>query len=378
VTELFSGVDTRWILDGADAELRQLAELPALPDEQRRQTLQQLASGASAGPHEMHRLALAFASLGNYEEAISLFQLILRYEPSAATVRLNLATTYLHLELPGLALEELEKIHDSTDKDRWSAIGMKRLEQLRAINTLRAANRHLIQLRVAALREQLEPGDATPTVLCQLGRDLFQLAAEPDSGVEWPDAILVLEKAQDAAPDDIANLQTLAHAYHITGREDALADVVRRLERLAPHADVPQPSRAGDIDAQAAEDWIVREQLLWSRALDADQPSSAALQEVRRLAKLFPNNLGHKNCLMAYELSQGNVAAAVRIADELTVLAPDVHDTHFNVAQVYCLAGQMSRARHHLSKAYDLAADDQERTSIVQLRESIEQAHGSE
>jgi lipopolysaccharide biosynthesis regulator YciM len=69
---------------------------------------------------------------------------------------------------------------------------------------------------------------------------------------------------------------------------------------------------------------------------------------------------------MFAEIAQRRCAVAIELADDLARRRPSTHELHFNLGQVYWMAGDPERGRQHLTLAATLARDDQERLDVVE------------
>ena len=219
-TERSIGADARWLIDGDERDLARITSLATLPATERNALLAEFAAAAeSGGTREAHLLALALGALGHHESAISLLRTLLDGHPDLLSARLNLAVLFQLIDLPAVALEELERVVADAEAGPLKTLA-GRLRHLRDWQAAESARIRFQQVRLAALRERDQYGESGAADLHELGSLLLTLAGEPSSPVSLPEAVTVLERAHAAAPENPQVLEKLTVAYTVTGRDD--------------------------------------------------------------------------------------------------------------------------------------------------------------
>ncbi|MFC7266032.1 tetratricopeptide repeat protein [Streptomyces lutosisoli] len=372
-TERLIGADARWLIDGDKQDLARITSLATLPATERNALLAEFAAAAeSGGTREAHLLALALGALGHHESAISVLRTLLDGHPDLLSARLNLAVLFQLIDLPAVALEELERVVADAEAGPLKTLAGDRLRHLRDWQAAESARIRFQQVRLAALRERDQYGESGAADLHDLGSLLLTLAGEPSSPVSLPEAVTVLERARAAAPENPQVLEKLTVAYSVTGRDDEASAVLRTLEEIAPHSPELDRARLSGPSAAATRAFGLRKLLLLDEVARSGGPSPATVEAIRELVKKLPDSPDYKAMLMFSVWVSGDLEEALRLADELTLIEDIPHNIHFNVAQVYWAAGRREEAERHLSAAEETALDDSDRADVTALRELLE------
>lgn len=199
----------------------------------------------------------------------------------------------------------------------------------------------------------------------------------------FAEALVELQAALEAAPDNERYVRALALLYEKTGkRQDAIAAWQRLLERTDGNG------RAGRTTAATRE---AREHIiaLWEKAERLEV-------EIAALARRFeeqPPNLAAGRFLAVALLRAGRVSEARQVVERLDALAPDDHETLTALEQVYSRQGDSQRlsetlerlaqaspraAVEHLSRAAELALTGGDTRAALSLARRIIEAAPAE
>ncbi|MGW7587061.1 tetratricopeptide repeat protein [Kitasatospora sp. NPDC054768] len=320
------------------------------PDEEGLAALKESALSADAHAGDLHALASAHLVSGQFAEAVPLLEFLADAGADDPAVRCDLAGAYVRIGSVDRAGRELERVLAAHP---GCVAAERQLGDVRAWLQWHEASVDLVRQQAGILSELVGDGSGGATEWLALGRVLYQLAAVPRSGVDWPDVVAVLERAQHLEPDQEQVLELLAAAAHHAGAEAPWRAALLELERVAPgsgHLDhwrsLPPatPANPDRLLAVAADPELVH----------------GAVRDLRAQYRASPNNPDVLRCAVQAEIGTGNVAEALWLAEGLAAVEGLDFYGHGALAMVYGMVGD-SRARHHAAVALELAPDDDER-----------------
>lgn len=312
---------------------------------------------------DAHFAGLALAEARWLSQAVAAFDRAVELRPSSDIDRLNAAIALVELGEMNLALLRLAPLVDSAQV---------RDQARRLHDEISAAQRNLdrerafASLQIAMLRERISGGTATLADRVELARLLFGLSL---SGVEehgYEQALMVLEPVLAENPRYVEALEIKVAALIYTGDGAGLDKALIDLERLAPDSNIlelyERMRRAEDSGERAPRHVSDLLRLASGTGPEAD----AALASLRERNLRLPDDEEYAVALMFAEIAQRRCAVAIELADDLARRRPSTHELHFNLGQVYWMAGDPERGRQHLTLAATLARDDQERLDVVE------------
>lgn len=166
---------------------------------------------------------------------------------------------------------------------------MRRRAELDGLRGRLDREQRLLEARADAYRELAAQGRASLSDLKELCRILASLARQPGSGVTAFEVAEVAERIRAQAPDDVGGMELLSMARILTDDREGLAEVLRRLERIAPESPVLAAVRAQVIDPgfRSGSDELKRR---WDDICRrASHGDPGAEDELRRELRSHPN-----------------------------------------------------------------------------------------
>nr|BFD89777.1 hypothetical protein KitaXyl93_11370 [Kitasatospora sp. Xyl93] len=323
------------------------------PDAEGLAALKAAALSADPLPGDLHALASAHLVAGQFAEAVPLLEFLADAGPEDPATRCDLATGYTRIGGVDRAARELERVLAAHPD--WVA-AERQLVDVRAWLRWHEASVDVLRQQAGVLSGLVADGPGGPDEWLALGRVLYQLAAVPRSGVDWPDVVGVLERADHLDPDREPVLELLAAAAYRAGAEArwqaAVLGLVRvapgsgRLDhwRSAPPAAAPDPDRLLALAAEPAE-------------------THGAVRDLRSQYRTSPNNPDVLRCVVQAEAGTGNAAEALWLAESLAAVEELDFYGHGALAMVYRMLGD-GRAHHHAAVALETAPDEDERAEF--------------
>lgn len=317
--------------------------------------LQGLAQGEGAQMGDLHALASAYLVAGRSAEAVPVLEFLTFVEREDPALRYDLAGAYVRIGSVDRAGRELERI--LATHPGWPA-AVRQLAEVRAWLLWHEDT-------VGLLRQQAEvlspltadrAGDATDHLA--LGKVLYQLAAVPRTGVDWPDVVRVLERAHQLDGGHEQVLELLVAASHHAGAGARWQAALAALEEAAPGSEHLDHWRSAPPAVAPNPDRLLA--IASSDTADAH----GAIRDLRAHYRAAPNNPDVQRCLVQVEVGVGNVAEARWLAEGLAATEGlDVYG-HGALMIVYGLLGD-GRARQHLAAALELAPDQETRVELL-------------
>lgn len=309
--------------------------------------LKELARAEGAQVGDLHALASAHLLAGRPAEAVPLLEFLAFLEPEDPAVRYDLAGAYARIGSADRAGRELERI--LADRPEWPA-AVRQLAEVRAWLRWHGDTVDLLRQQAEVFSLLTADGAGGATEHLALGKVLYQLAAVPRSGVDWPEVVGVLERAHQLDDGDEQVLEILAAASHHAGAEPQWRAALLALERVAPGSGHLDHWRAAPPAVAPNPDRLLA--VASSETTDAHH----ALRDLRAQYRTAPNNPDVQRCLVQVEVGIGNVAEALWLAEGLAATeALDCYG-HGALMVVYGILGD-GRARQHLAAALELAPD---------------------
>lgn len=375
-----SSISWPWVLDGSPEEREMRDKLLTMTRRPAERLLRSLAKRASAGdPTDVQCYALCLAILDRTTEAVRVWEQLLPARPHSAAVWLNLAKALVIDHRRDQAITVLERCREAMgDLPGVRAQVDERLAELREARSQEDDEHRLLELQVASIRWRLENGQAQPGDRLRLVRLLAGLMMSPGSDVTKPDVLAAARAAHAEAPSDPATLEMVAAVLLDCGLEAELNEVLRTLEKIAPHSAVLEIARRTTRDdpellAQAEALQRRHEELLMRAIEGADDAES----EIRGRLRWLPDDLTLRIALMHAVRSRGDTQEALRIADQLAAELDGDHMMHFYVGQMFWYLDRHGQARHHFARALATARDAEDRATVHEMMQVVGAAQSS-
>jgi tetratricopeptide (TPR) repeat protein len=358
-------VDFRWMVGEDPAHRQAVSDLAVAPKGTAAGLLALLARGAEDDPVAGNLYGVGLGVLGRTEEAIGVFRSTLAAHPRFYMARFNLARCYLAAGQRQLALQELQIASEHAEEAEEQRLIRQVLQGLTARDEEHAEQGAYLRLRSAMLRERLDRGIAEAGDARRLGAALMELSADYEGESSQDEMVAVLERARAEDASDAVALELLARALLASDAHERFAQIVSELEAVAPHS----PFLAGirtRLQTEQPRPEGARFQRLAQDAVGEGPEADAAMEDLRALARASPRDLNLRSTLMVAAMGRGELAEALDLADAL-IAESDTHIAHFNVAQVYWASGDRERTLHHVSRAFELAANEGEQQDVLAL-----------
>lgn len=319
---------------------------------------------ADRSPSAVNDYAVGLAETGSDIRATRLWESLVAYDSSYAVGWLNLATLQARRSDFAQASETLRRGRPHIEDGEYAAGLDQRLVELQQVQSAWEQQQRLLNLQVAALRERTNLGIAKPSDSFRLAWLVSALSQVRGSTVTNDEALAAARRAYAENPESTQALEVLALALLRAAAQDELDEVLRELERKAPHSKALEALRAMRSDASAVRESTLHQHRgneLVGLAFDGDREAEAELRELNRL---FPHNQHYRVGLMMASRARGDWAEATRIADGLAAEPKVEHLTHFHVAQYYWHVGQRKESLRHFALAYATARDERDREDV--------------
>ncbi|MFE4976289.1 tetratricopeptide repeat protein [Kitasatospora sp. NPDC056651] len=321
------------------------------PDGEGLATLKDLALSADAPAGgvvvgDLHALASAYLVTGQFDEAVPVLEFLADEGVEDPAVRCDLANVYIRIGSVDRAARELERVLAAHP---GHVAAERQLVDVQAWLRWHEAGVELLRQQAGLLAALAAADDAGATEYLALARVLYQLAAVPRSGVDWPDVVSALERACDLHPGHEQALELLVAAAHHAGAEAQWHRALLALEEAAPGSEHLGQWRSVPPAVEPNPDRLL--------AVAADPAEvHGAVRELRSLYRRSPNNPDVLRCVVQAEVSAGNAAEALWPAESLAAVEGLDFYGHGALAMVYGMVGDR-RAREHVAAALELAPD---------------------
>ncbi|MFG2917413.1 tetratricopeptide repeat protein [Kitasatospora sp. NPDC048298] len=320
------------------------------PDGAKLTALREMVLAVDPLPGDLHALASVYLLTGQFAEAVPLLEVVADMGPEDPAVRCDLASAYVLIGSVDRAARELERI---LAVHPGCVPAESQLAEARAWLEWHEAGVGFLRQQVGLLSGLAADATAGPTEHLALARVLYQLAAVPRSGVDWPDVVSVLERAHHLDRGHEQVLELLVAAAHNAGVEGPWRSALLELERVAPGSEHLDHWRSAPPAVEPNPDRLL------AVATDPEEVHGA-VRELRALYRRSPNNLDALRCVVQAEVGLGNVAEALWLAESLAAVEGLDFYGHGALAMVYGLIGD-DRMRHHIVMAMELAPEEEER-----------------
>lgn len=354
--------------------LKQLYESPLSDQAKIIQSLteQAVTSGAA---DDLSNLANGLSEIGQLDDAIQIFEDLIKAFPGRDTDRANLASVYRASSQFELARYQFNYLAQCGATERIRAWSREQVESLEPEST--SAAKGLRERQIAALRERIAFNEGGAAEYTRLGRSLLNMGPETTETTErhaLEEVIALLEEGHSRYPHDVDILELLAHCYLRFDPATRLRDVLQELEKEAPDSALLR--RMQEIDANKVsahgKTMLQRMQRLVHQVQTEDvELRLAVLHEMLSIVQEFPQNPNYRWFYAFGLIFAGQKDEALMQAQILAETAGAFHILHFNVAQIFWNCGDLARAEHHLDLALQYAANQQERDDIRLLRAEI-------
>ncbi|MEU9446710.1 hypothetical protein AB0D42_38985 [Streptomyces sp. NPDC048304] len=366
-------VDWPWLLAGPDPRgdeaLRGVKEATSAPDRER--WLGVLSDAASsADPAAVERYAIGLAQAGRYTESLTFWRLLVEHLPGTARVVLNMASCLMSTGRLDECAHVLEACAQRCrDDDPAYPMVRRRWAELEGLRGRSEREQGLLKARAEAYRELAAQGRASLADLKELCRILAGLARQPGSGVTASEVAEVAERIHARAPDDVSGMELLGMARVLTDDREGLAEVLRRLERVAPDSPVLAAVRAQVTDPgfRAGSDELKRR---WDDICHrASRGAPGAEEELRRELRSHPHveQLRVGLLFAVYGRAadgRGDYEEARRLALELAADPRAGHHTHFHVAQFLWNLGERDKASRQFGLALATSKTEEDEETV--------------
>jgi tetratricopeptide (TPR) repeat protein len=310
---------------------------------------------------------MGFVQLDKPDLAIAAFERASKLDPADTVDIVNAAVGLLDIGEIDRARRRLLPLAEGDDSIGETA--RRYLAEIDRVQQVVDREIRFTELRVAAVRERLRAGTATPAERLQLARSVLLLLHNGRPGYDWAEPAQVLEELREQDPRNVEALEMLTLIYSVT-RQTRQHEVQRELERIAPESVVLRHSERQPEDDSYIESMRVRLNELVREALRGGSEGEAALQSLRTMVQRYPENEYYHRALMVALLGNSDAAGALGQAEWLAQRPEPIHEEHFNIAQVFWYAGDRQRAEEHFVKAYRLALTDQDRRDALDCLEN--------
>lgn len=340
--------------------------------------LDALRDGAASGdPRKVQRCAIGFAVAGHYTESLRIFRLLLENAPDAIEVRLNLATCLLMAQRIEECSQEISECdRRCRDDDPARRTVEQRAEQLATVRKQVERDVQLLHLKADAYRELISIGKAKLADRKELYRVLVALRETPGGNVTAGEVLAAAEQTWTLAPQDPEAMEFMAYGRMAAGNREGLADMLQRLERVAPHSAVLDLFRGWDTDTGPGKDtdeFTRRNEDIIRRASACDP---AAERELRQMCRKYPDDeqLSVGLLLAVYAKAASgrtDYEEARQIVDKLASNPSAGRHIHYHVAQFLWGFGEHDRSRHHFALALRMSKDQWERDSVMKAMQTV-------
>jgi tetratricopeptide (TPR) repeat protein len=358
-------VDFLWMVGEDPAQRQAVSDLALAPKGSASRLLARLARRPEDDPVAGNLYGVGLGVLGRTEDAIGVFRSTLAAHPRFYMARFNLARCYLEVGQRQLALHQLQMASEHAQGAKEQRVIRQVLQGFTAWDKKQADQGTYLRLRSAMLGERLDRGIAEPGDARRLGAAMMQLHADHENESSLDEMVAVLERARAEDPSDVVALEMLARALLASGAGERFAQIVSELEAVASHSPFLADIRTRlQTDQPRTEE--SRFQRLAQDAVGEGPEADAAMEDLRALARASPRDLNLRSILMVAAMGRGELAEALDLADAL-IAESDTHIGHFNVAQVYWASGDRERTLHHVTRAFQLAANEDEQQDVHSL-----------
>ncbi|MBW4504719.1 MAG: hypothetical protein KME57_35540 [Scytonema hyalinum WJT4-NPBG1] len=319
-------------------------------------------------PEDWNLLALGLQAASRFEQAVEIFDWLVQSLPENDVYRLSLATTYSQTGQFELCRYQLQKLIEHGSTEEFRQLGQEQLEGLERFLKQTEQDRLLRQLQLDSLRENIQSGQASVDNFQQLGHLLLQMHVRNREQSWLDEAISILEQGRQLFPDAVGILEYLARCYLSKDPYNRLEEVVNKLEKVAPDSEVLEILMGID-DNQSCE---FQEQMRQRthKLLELSQSKNpklrtTALQELQKIVGMSPENPEYRG-IYAFALgATGQYEAAIHQAELIADIAPETHEMHFNLGQIFWMCGDANRSRHHLELSLRYAKNEQQRQEVM-------------
>jgi protein involved in temperature-dependent protein secretion len=353
--------------------LKQLHESP--PSDQAKiiqlLTDQAVTTGAA---DDLSNLAIGLSEVGQLDDAIQIFEDLIKAAPDRDTARANLASVYCASSQFELARYQFNYLAQRGATEQMRAWSREQVDLLVPDQESTPAAKGLRERQIAALRERIAFNEGVAAEYTRLGRLLLDMGPETTEQRAPEEVTSLLEEGHSRYPHDVGILELLAHCYLRFDVATRLSDVLQQLEKEAPDSALLRRMQEIDADKASAHGKTMMQRmhrLVHQVHTDDVELQSAVLHEMRSIAQAFPQNPNYR-WFYAFGLGlAGQKDKALIQAEILAQTAGTYHILHFNVAQIFWNCGDRARAEHHLDLAFQYAANQQERDDVRLLRAEI-------
>ncbi|NIE59626.1 MULTISPECIES: tetratricopeptide repeat protein [unclassified Burkholderia] len=342
-----------------DAEISKLAERAEKSNDKR----------------DWNEVAVALFNARRFDEAISIFDQLIRLYPDADHIRLSLATAYSQVAQVALCRRHLKYLaeHGSTEESRQT--GRQQLDGYEQFIGLTEADIELQKRQIEALREATAFEGCPAEDFLRFAR-IFWRSAQLEMRAGYLDKSReILEAAVLVHPQDVGVLEHLVNAYLRSDPESRLDETMRRLEKLAPDSQVlkllaetsrEDPSNWGRDMGQRVSHLL---QLVMGDDAALREP---ALADLRHIVEQYPQNPDYRMHYAFALMVSGDREEVARQAYLLYDVDEPSHSLHFNIGQIFYYIGDHVKGRAHLELAARYATNEQERSDAWNLISDIE------
>lgn len=315
---------------------------------------------------DVHFAGLALAEGRWLSQAVAAFDRAVALRPTSDIDRLDAAIALVEL---GEMDDALVRLAPLVDSDQVKDPARRLRDQVSDAQHNLDRERALASLQIAALRERISGGTATPADRVELARLLLGLSL---SGVEergCQQALMVLEPVLAANPRYVEALEIKVAALIYTGDGAGLERALIDLERLAPDSNILgfyEQMRRAEHSGERAPHHVGDRDLLQLATTGVGPEADAALASLRERQRSLPDDEEYTVAIMFAAIAQQRYDVAVELADDLAKRRPSTYELHYNLGQVYWMTGDPQRGRQHLTVAANLARDDQERRNVAE------------
>jgi Flp pilus assembly protein TadD len=343
------------------------------------QELQREAQASNGDEQTWIDLALGLFEAGHFENAHDLFRKLADAFPANDLHRLNVATCLSQMAQFDLCRLELEhiKVHGNTDVGRSTAAEL--LDGFDQWRGKSSQNEQFAKLKLAALLERVEAGEAGSDEYVQLARLLLTQETsdlkETEAAVDQ--ARRLLEQGDKRFPETIPILEHLVLVYFRTrGFESQLNSVMLKLQRIAPESPVLQARQSeSDEDAEAFSQRMRGRAMQLMEECQKDDPPlvQASLRELQKMVSMFAHSPEYRKIYAFALMIAGRRDEAIREAEILETISGGSHDMHFHLGQIFTSCGESARGLRHLRLALESAETQEDRDLTEQLIAQVKQ-----
>ena len=318
-------------------------------------------------------IGLHLAGLNN--EAVRIFDALVKEAPGQDEYRLNLATCLSQVQQIALCRHHLRHLAELGTTAEMRQLGREQLDGYDRFLADTEQDREREVSLIRELRAAIGQSERNPQDFVKLARLLIRRSMLDAKAELRVDATEILEQGFALFPRTVELIELLIICYLHHDPQKRLPAYLELLRTVAPDSpvlptlsnqDMEEARRFSGDTLNAANDLLQK--------VVADDPAIrvAALHDLARIVATYPDNPQYRLNYAFALMAVGQRSDALHQAKTLTRGAIGTHQFHFNLGQVFWVCGDAAQGRHHLQLALNCAASDEERQDVLDRMKAFE------